>query len=92
FRTLDGLDRGATARCSFGYYDGVDLKFIDGSLDGTIAMSPKGDGGYGWDKIFIPEGYDITRAEMSEAEDERTYQIIKPFDKLRKFLDTLPQT
>jgi len=87
-RMLDGFtDRSAVAKCTVGYYDGTTLQLFDGSLGGTIAMTPKGDGGYGWDKILIHEGYNgRTRAELTQEENEATYQIIKPFEQLRQFL------
>jgi len=85
-RSLDGLGREATARCVFGYYDGKNLHFFEGSMNGTIAEHPRGERGYGWDKIFIPQGYTQTRAEMNEADDEKTYTTIKPFAQLRDFL------
>ena len=85
-RMLDGLSREATARCVFGFYDGQELHFFEGSMNGTIAEHPRGEHGYGWDRIFIPKGYTQTRAEMSEVDDEKTYTIIKPFSQLREFL------
>lgn len=85
-RTLDGLSRNAVARCVFGYFDGSDMHFFEGHMAGTIAEHPRGDHGYGWDKIFIPEGYVQTRAEMNEADDVKTYTTIKPFAQLRAFL------
>lgn len=88
-RTLDGLSRNATAKCTFGYYDGSLMKFFESSLKGKIADRPKGEGGFGWDKIFIPEGYSQTRAELNEAEDKKTYLVIKPFDKVKAFLENL---
>lgn len=64
-RMLDGFDdRSATGRCTFGYFDGGQVHFFDGELAGQIAMSPRGENGFGWDKIFIPEGSDVTRAEL----------------------------
>jgi non-canonical purine NTP pyrophosphatase (RdgB/HAM1 family) len=46
-RTLDGLNREATARCIFGYFDGQTLEFFEGSLVGSIAEHPEGDNGFG---------------------------------------------
>jgi len=83
---LDGLDRTAIARCVFGYFDGTHLEFFEGSLKGLIADSPRGENGYGWDKIYIPEGYDITRAEMDEADDAITYLKIKPLNAVKAYL------
>lgn len=88
-RMLDGFDdRSARAVCTFGYYDGTDLELFQGGLDGAIATSPRGENGYGWDKIYEPEGYGgRTRAELSPEEDAETYPMIKPFALLRGFLE-----
>lgn len=86
-RMLDGLPRKAVARCVFGYYDGREVKFFERSLEGEIAEHPAGENGFGWDKIFIPEGFSTTRAELSEEEDKLTYLKIKPFDQLKDFFD-----
>jgi non-canonical purine NTP pyrophosphatase (RdgB/HAM1 family) len=83
---LNGRDRDATARCVFGYYDGKEDKYFEGSLAGTIPEKPAGTGGYGWDPIFVPEGYDVTRAELSEEDDQRTYLQIKPLEQVKDFL------
>jgi inosine triphosphate pyrophosphatase len=85
---VDGKSRKATARCVFGYYDGQELELFEGSLAGEIAHSPSGDNGFGWDKIFIPEGYKVTRAALSEEDDRKTYLTIKPFAQLKAFLES----
>lgn len=83
---LDNKDRSAMARCGYGYYDGITFRYFEWSMKGTIAMKPAGDTGFGWDCIFIPEGYSITRAEMNEEDDKITYLKIKPFEQVREFL------
>lgn len=85
-RTLDGLSRNATAKSIYGYYDGTDMEFFESGMRGVIADHPRGENGWGWDKIFIPDGYMQTRAELDEEEDKKTYMKIKPFDKLKAFL------
>ena len=84
---IDGKTRNATARCIFGYFDGKNLELFEGNLDGEIAETPSGENGYGWDKIFIPQGYSITRASLSEEDDQKTYLQIKPFKKLKEYLE-----
>lgn len=86
-RTLDGLSRSATARCVFGYYDGRELKFFEGKLNGSIAEQPDGDNGFGWDRIFIPDGYEVTRAALNQTDDRSTYLQIKPFEQLKTYLE-----
>lgn len=83
---LDGKTRNATARCVFGYFDGERLELFEGSLGGKIADQPAGDNGYGWDKIFIPDGYNVTRASINEEDYRKTYLQIKPFAPFEAFL------
>lgn len=85
-RMLDGQNRAAVARCVFGYYDGDKITYIEGGLKGTIADHPAGENGFGWDKIFIPEGYSVTRACLNADDDKKTYASIKPFSELKEFL------
>jgi non-canonical purine NTP pyrophosphatase (RdgB/HAM1 family) len=85
---LDGKTRKATARCVIGYYDGKDLRLFEGELGGEIATAPSGTNGYGWDRIFIPQGYTVTRASLGEKDDQKTYLQIKPFAKLKRFLSS----
>lgn len=87
---LDGKDRSAIARTVFGYYDGETLELFESSLAGKIAETPAGENGFGWDKIFIPEGYSVTRASLSKEDDQKTYMQIKPFEQLKKFLEKFP--
>jgi len=40
----------------------------DGSVEGLIVDAPRGDGGFGYDSVFVPVGERLTFAEMSQAE------------------------
>lgn len=84
---LEGKSRKATARCVFGYFDGENIKFFESKLDGEIADTPSGENGYGWDKIFIPEGYKVTRASLNKKDNDKTYLQIKPISQLKNFLN-----
>lgn len=87
-RMLDGFDdRSAYGSVIYGYFDGKDMRFFEGRLNGTIAQHPRGDGGYGWDKIFEPEGYgSLTRAELSAEQDIESYNKLRDSKDLRDFL------
>lgn len=83
---LDGKDRSAVARCVFAYYDGHTLRTFEGQARGSIAPQPAGSNGFGWDSIYIPDGYTVTRAELNAEDDRKTYLQIKPIAALREFL------
>jgi inosine triphosphate pyrophosphatase len=83
---LNGKDRRAIARCVFGYFDGKEEVYFEGEMAGSIVETPAREGGFGWDRLFIPDGYATTRSELSEEDDHKTYMIIKPIDKVRDFL------
>lgn len=87
-RMLDGFDdRSAYGSVIYGYYDGKDLRYFEGRLNGTIAQHPRGSGGYGWDQIFIPEGYGgLTRAELTHEQDIKSYDELRDTQGLRTFL------
>lgn len=42
--------------------------FTDGVCEGKIITSPKGTNGFGYDPIFVPDGYDMTLAELTNDE------------------------
>ena len=82
-------ERRAYASAFFAYYDGQEMKLFKGGMNGTIAQTPRGDTGFGWNPIFIPEGYDQTMGEMDAEAFETVYTTIKPFAAVREFLGTL---
>jgi non-canonical purine NTP pyrophosphatase (RdgB/HAM1 family) len=84
-----GPDRTATARSMFGYFDGENLRILEGTLKGKIANKPAGDNGYGWDKVFIPIGKSITRASLDDEEYQKSYTTLKPFAELKQFLESV---
>jgi non-canonical purine NTP pyrophosphatase (RdgB/HAM1 family) len=84
---LDGFEtRLAVARTCYGLYDGREIHFFEGVMHGRIADSPAGQGGFGWDNIFINDGHTITRAEMDEETYKATSYRRKALDQLAAFL------
>lgn len=81
-------NRKATGRCTMGYYDGENEVYFEGSIRGDIALEPAGSGGFGWDQIFITEGYTKTRAELDEEDYEKIYLKIRKIEDLKKFLES----
>ncbi len=71
-RMLDAFpDRSATAVCVVAAFDGSTLQAARGEARGAIAPSPRGSGGFGWDRLFVPEGQERTFAEMTPEEKDR---------------------
>ena len=59
------VSRVVVALCEHGADDGV--KLFDGELEGAIAAAPRGAPGRGWDRVFVPEGYQRTFAELGAS-------------------------
>jgi len=66
FKMLKGFeDKGGRAECRIGLaVPRKEIKIFVGSKEGKI-VEPRGTGGFGWDSVFEPEGFNETYAEMS---------------------------
>jgi XTP/dITP diphosphohydrolase len=59
---------------------------FEGIVNGKIIEAKRGSGGFGYDPIFIPEGYTKTLAEMSMEEKNSISHRAQAIDKLVRFL------
>lgn len=66
-----------------------DVHTFEGICTGTITTEPRGDGGFGYDPLFRPDGSDQTFAEMSPAAKNKISHRRKALDAVRQFLATL---
>ncbi len=64
-RGLPEEERGARYRCAIVYDDGEESFVVEGSVEGRIATEPRGDGGFGYDPLFIVPEYEKTFGELS---------------------------
>lgn len=78
--------RQAVGRVCYGFYDGETVRFFDGEMHGQIALEARGSGGFGFDPIFINDGFTKTRGEMTEEEYAATSYRTPAIKKLRTFL------
>lgn len=61
-------DRKAHFSTVIALVEGSELKFFEGSVYGVITETPSGNEGFGYDPIFMPDGYDRTFAQMDGDE------------------------
>lgn len=88
---LDGVsERGAKfVSCITCTFPNGDVLRARGECPGTIALRPSGSGGFGYDPVFIPDGYACTMAELgSEKKNEIAHRgrAIRMFkEELKKY-------
>lgn len=76
----------AVNKCSVGLLFNGNIQITTEETHGTV-VEPRGESGFGFDPIFIPEGADKTYAEMSMDEKRRYSPREKAFKKVKRFLD-----
>ncbi len=55
-------------------------------MDGTLVWPPRGTKGFGYDPMFVPDGYQVTFGEMEpEAKHEISHRAVA----FRKLVDAL---
>lgn len=89
---LDGVPtqrRGGQFVCALAHVTpGGKRRVFRGEMPGHVATAPRGTNGFGYDPIFIPEGHDVTTAEMSPAEKDA---ISHRGQAVRAFVDWLKE-
>ncbi len=60
---------------------------FDGACEGRIAAGATGQGGFGYDPLFVPDGYPASFAELGETVKNQLSHRAKALAKLRSYLD-----
>jgi non-canonical purine NTP pyrophosphatase (RdgB/HAM1 family) len=81
------ISQDATVTIMYGLYDGRKLHTFEASTDGHIIDRPRGEGGFGFQNIFMPAGANKTFAEMTDDEMKPYYHRLKALIKLRTYLE-----
>lgn len=79
-------DRSAQFRTVITLIQNGKITQFEGSVKGQIINELRGSQGFGYDPIFVPDGYETTFAEMSLEEKGRISHRAKAFRKLVEFL------
>ena len=59
---------------------------VEGRVDGRLTFPPRGDKGFGYDPIFVPEGFSHTFGEMEPAAKDGMSHRARAFAKLKAAL------
>ena len=59
---------------------------VQGEVHGTLTFPPRGTRGFGYDPIFVPDGYELTFGEMEPAAKDAMSHRARAFEKLKAAL------
>jgi XTP/dITP diphosphohydrolase len=76
----DQADRTSRFKTAVGFCDGERLEVFSGIMSGTVARAPAGESGFGYDPIFVPEGFTKTYAELTLEEKVRISHRTRAFE------------
>jgi len=76
----------AKATDAVAIYDGKTLKIFKGIIKGSLAHRDRGTAGFGFDKVFIPQGYNKTWSQLSEEVKNKISHRAKALRKLKRYL------
>ena len=82
-----GEDRSARAVCvvALAEADGM-VRTFRGEVRGTVAESPRGEGGFGYDPVFVPGWSSLTYAEMGEGKNTDSHRA-RAFRAVKEWLE-----
>ncbi len=94
-RLLEGVPparRAARFRCVLALADrDKGALLFEGVCEGRIAPCPRGTGGFGYDPLFVPEGFTQSFAELGEEVKNKISHRARALARLRRFLDGVAQ-
>jgi len=92
-RELDGApasERGARFVCVAALVTADGREWLArGEIEGWIAGAPRGTGGFGYDPLFVPTGYERTFAEMTPVEKNEISHRTRAFREINKYLQEI---
>jgi len=77
-----GKNESASPAC---FVDEFETQTFDGACEGKIMFSPSGHGGFGYDPLFVPDGFTQSFAELGEDVKNQLSHRAKALEKLKQF-------
>ena len=87
----DKADRSARFRTVVTLIRCGEMQQVEGVVNGKIALIEEGDGGFGYDPVFIPEGYNKTFASLSAEVKNSISHRGKAMEALKKIIEGLSE-
>lgn len=85
---LKGIaNRNARFRTAICLIESGEKRLFEGIVNGSIIEEKRGDSGFGYDPIFVPEGYTETFAEMGNEEKNKISHRARAVEQLCKYLN-----
>ena len=75
--------------CAAVYFFGDDFITTRGEVEGIIIREARGTNGFGYDPLFLPDGFDKTTAELPPEIKNKISHRFKAFNQLKKYLMVL---
>jgi XTP/dITP diphosphohydrolase len=82
-----GIIESASPVC---YADEFEAQIFDGACEGRIQFAASGQGGFGYDPLFVPDGFKQSFAELGEAVKNKLSHRAKALAKLKNYFSKLP--
>jgi len=90
---ISGVERRARFICSMAICDaGGEVKYTtEASCEGIISSTPRGSNGFGYDPIFIPDGFERTFGELSNEAKQKISHRARAAEKIIQYLRALTE-
>jgi XTP/dITP diphosphohydrolase len=86
-QAIDDPDRSCWFTCSLAVaWPHGPVVAVEGRVDGQLTFPPRGDRGFGYDPIFVPDGHMTTFGEMDPAAKDAMSHRARAFEKLKAAL------
>ena len=83
-------EAGAASPVCYAEESELQTELFEGTCEGRIGLAPRGSGGFGYDPLFFPDGYDQTFGELSEAVKNGLSHRAKALARLRQRFRSVP--
>lgn len=89
FRTVIALVNRKNDDNTHSEQQNTEIHYFEGIVEGNIIHDKRGKEGFGYDPIFIPDGYDLTFAELGNEVKNKISHRARAIEQLYRFLQTL---